>query len=125
MLPLNLEQDSYIRTAEFRPGNRRVVHHGVIYVDESGAARRLAANSPDGSYPCFGGPRVAASGLLAGWAPGTITEPGDPQLSIPVKTRSSKVPTRCMARPYSGHASSHRTLFEYLEGVDTSERASW
>jgi hypothetical protein len=85
VLPLNLEQDSYIRTAEFRPGNRRVVHHGVIYVDESGAARRLAANSPDGSYPCFGGPRVTASGLLDGWAPGTVTQPGDPQLSIPVK----------------------------------------
>ena len=85
VLPLNLEQDSYIRTAEFRPGNRRVVHHGVIYVDESGAARRLAANSPDGSYPCFGGPRVAASGLLDGWAPGTITQPGDPALSIPIK----------------------------------------
>lgn len=85
VLPLNLEQDSYIRTAEFRPGNARVVHHGVIYVDESGAARRLAANSADGSYPCFGGPRVATSGLLSGWAPGTITQPGDPQLSIPVK----------------------------------------
>jgi len=85
VLPLNLEQDSYVRTAEFRPGNRRVVHHGVIYVDETGAARRLAADSPDGSYPCFGGPRVATTGLLAGWAPGAITESGDPQLSIPVK----------------------------------------
>src|SRR5580704_12026144 len=85
VLPLNLEQDSYIRTAEFRPGNRRVVHHGVIYVDDSGAARRLAANSPDGSYPCFGGPRTNSAGLLDGWAPGTITQPGDPALSIPVK----------------------------------------
>jgi len=57
----------------------------VIYVDSTGAARKLAENSPDGSYPCFGGPRVAATGLLAGWAPGTLAEPGDPQLSTPVK----------------------------------------
>jgi hypothetical protein len=85
VLPLNLEQDSYIQTAEFRPGNRSVVHHGVIYVDETGAARRRAANSPDGSYPCFGGPGVAATGLLAGWAPGTIATAGDPQLAVPVK----------------------------------------
>jgi hypothetical protein len=77
--------DSYIKTAEFRPGNRRVVHHGVIYVDETGAARKLAAASGNGSYPCFGGPRVASTGLLSGWAPGTIAEAGDPQLSIPVK----------------------------------------
>ncbi|HLK64618.1 MAG TPA: hypothetical protein VKU19_14335 [Bryobacteraceae bacterium] len=83
VLPLNLEQDSYIRSAEFRPGNRRVVHHGVIYVDETGTARKLADGK--GSYPCFGGPRVAATGLLGGWAPGTIAEPGDPGLSIPVK----------------------------------------
>jgi len=83
VLPLNLEQDSYIRTTEFRPGNRRVVHHGVIYVDESGTARKLAGDK--GSYPCFGGPRVPATGLLGGWAPGTIVEPGDPQLSVPVR----------------------------------------
>jgi hypothetical protein len=85
VLPLNLDQDSYIQSAEFRPGNRRVVHHGVIYVDDTGAARRLAANSADGSYPCFGGPRVASTGLLSGWAPGTIAEAGDAKLSVPVK----------------------------------------
>ncbi len=46
VLPLNLDQDSYIQTAEFRPGNRSVVHHGVIYVDDTGSARRRAASSP-------------------------------------------------------------------------------
>jgi len=91
VLPLNLEQDSYIRTAEFRPGNRRVVHHGVIYIDENGAARRLAANSPDGSYPCFGGPGFATTGILDGWAPGTIIQPGDPHLSVPVKKGANLV----------------------------------
>lgn len=85
VLTLNLEQDSYIQTAEFRPGNRRVVHHGVIYVDDTGSARRRASNSPDGSYPCFGSPGVPATSLLSGWAPGTITTAGDPQLSFPVK----------------------------------------
>ncbi len=85
VLPLNLAQDSYIQTAEFRPGNRRVVHHAGIYVDETGTARRRAERSPDGSYPCFGGPGVASADVLAGWAPGTITTAGDPQLSVPVK----------------------------------------
>jgi mono/diheme cytochrome c family protein len=84
VIPLNNEQESYIQTAEFRPGNPSVVHHGIIYVDESGGGRKLAANSPDGSYSCFGGPRVNAA-LVDGWAPGTLIPPGDPQLSIPVK----------------------------------------
>ncbi len=91
VLPLNLDQDSYIRTLEFRPGNRRVVHHGVIYLDETGASKRLAANSPDGSYSCFGGPGFATTGILDGWAPGAIIQPGDPNLSIPVKKGSSLV----------------------------------
>ena len=33
--------------------------------------RRRVAEDPSGtSYPCFGGPGVATTGLVAGWAPG-------------------------------------------------------
>jgi hypothetical protein len=89
VVPLNLEQDAYLQTSEFRPGNRRVVHHGVIYVDENGAARRLAG--PDGSYPCFGGPKVQSSGIIAGWAPGQVQIAGDPELTLPIKKGSDLV----------------------------------
>ncbi len=89
VVPLNLDHDAYLRTAEFRPGNRRVVHHGVIYVDENGAARRLAG--ADGSYECFGGPRVTSSGIVAGWAPGQVQVPGDPELTLPIKKGSDLV----------------------------------
>jgi mono/diheme cytochrome c family protein len=89
VVQLNLEQDAYLRTAEFRPGNRRVVHHGVIYVDESGAARKLAG--PGGSYRCFGGPRVASTGIIAGWAPGQVQVAGDPDLTLPLKKGSDLV----------------------------------
>ena len=89
VVPLNLDQDAYLRTAEFRPGNRRVVHHGVIYIDENGAARRMA--SADGSYPCFGGPRITSSGIIAGWAPGQVQVPGDPELTLPLKKGSDPV----------------------------------
>lgn len=89
VVPLNLEQDAYLQTAEFRPGNRRVVHHGVIYIDESGAARRLAG--ADGSYPCFGGPRVTSTGIIAGWAPGQMQDAGDPDLTLMLKKGSDLV----------------------------------
>ena len=85
VLNLNLEQDSYIQTLEFRPSNRKVVHHAVIYADDTGAARKLAASSPDGSYTCFGGPRAAATVLLGAWAPGIIPVAGDPTLSAPIR----------------------------------------
>jgi len=78
VVPLNLDRDAYVRSLEFRPDNRRVVHHALVFLDSNGAARQLA--SPDGSYPCFGGPRFQGAGLIGGWAPGSVplanTEPG-------------------------------------------------
>ncbi len=75
VLPLNADQDVYLSGIEFRPGNRRVVHHALVYADITGTARKLAAGSPDGGYPCFGGPKFPPSGLLGGWAPGATPPP--------------------------------------------------
>ena len=60
---------------EFRPGNRRVVHHALVFLDSSGAARKLAADSHDGGYPCFGGVGFPPSGMIGGWAPGATPPP--------------------------------------------------
>jgi len=42
---------------------------------------KLAADSPDGSYTCFGGPKFPPSGLLGGWAPGATPPSDSPALS--------------------------------------------
>ncbi len=75
VVPLHLEYDHYVRTMEFHPGNRRVVHHALVFVDISGEARQLDAETPEPGYPCFGGPRVLLSGGLGGWAPGATPQP--------------------------------------------------
>jgi mono/diheme cytochrome c family protein len=71
VIPLNLEQSMYLHGMEFRADNRRTVHHALVFLDNSGAARKMAAGSADGGYTCFGGPGVPA-GLIGGWAPGII-----------------------------------------------------
>jgi mono/diheme cytochrome c family protein len=81
VLPLDTAEDVYMSSMEFRPANRRVVHHALVYTDTSGTARKLAADSPDGSYTCFGGPRFPPAGLLGGWAPGASPPPDSPALS--------------------------------------------
>ncbi|MGC4050943.1 MAG: hypothetical protein QM757_16380 [Paludibaculum sp.] len=70
LLPRGAAAGLFVRGIEFRPGNRRVVHHALVFLDTSGAARKLAGNASDGGFPCFGGPGFAPAGLLAGWAPG-------------------------------------------------------
>ena len=81
VLPLDSTDDVYMSGMEFRPGNRRVVHHALVYADASGTARKLAADSPDGSYTCFGGPKFRPDGLLGGWAPGATPPPASAEYS--------------------------------------------
>ncbi len=73
-IPLDLKEEMAIAAVEVRPGNRRVLHHTVIFLDPMHQARALAAADPTNSYSCYGGPGVATTGLMAGWAPGNETK---------------------------------------------------
>jgi hypothetical protein len=72
VVPTHLEKDQYVSAVEYRPGNRRVVHHVLAYVDTSGKARERDASEPGPGYTCFGGPGEPIHGGLGGWAPGNL-----------------------------------------------------
>jgi len=70
VIPTRLPADTYINAIEYRPGNRRVVHHMLGYVDVSGEGRKKDAADAEQGYSCFSGPEVDVHGDLGGWAPG-------------------------------------------------------
>lgn len=70
VIPTTFTDDRYLSAVEVHPGNRKVVHHVIAYLDTSGRARQLAAGDPADSYVSFGGPGFTPSGALGGWAPG-------------------------------------------------------
>jgi peroxiredoxin len=70
VIPTNLPRDTYIAAIEYRPGNRRVVHHILSYVDTSGEGRKRDEADKGPGYSCFAGPGVEVHGDLGGWAPG-------------------------------------------------------
>jgi hypothetical protein len=70
VIPTRLEKDVYVTAIEYRPGNRRVVHHVLSYVDVSGKARERDQADPGPGYSCFSGPGEPIHGDLGGWAPG-------------------------------------------------------
>ncbi|WP_422930285.1 redoxin domain-containing protein [Singulisphaera sp. PoT] len=72
VLPTNLPEDVYISAVEYRPGNARVVHHILGFVDNHGAARKKDEAEPGQGYTCFSGPGIEFHGDLDGWAPGKI-----------------------------------------------------
>lgn len=73
---VHLPANRYLRAVEFRPGNRRVVHHGILLYDNSGTARRLEAQQggPGAGYVSFGGPGFVPVGALPGYTPGMAPE---------------------------------------------------
>jgi hypothetical protein len=81
VLPAPFDRDVYVGGAEFRPGNARVVHHALVMLDDSGRARARAQVNGGSSYPCFGGGGIAVSGMLFGWAPGSMPMPAEPGIS--------------------------------------------
>ncbi|MEO7319916.1 MAG: ascorbate-dependent monooxygenase [Chthoniobacteraceae bacterium] len=73
VLPMNLDKDKYVKAVQILPSNRRIAHHGVIMLDGSGTARKLAAKHEGDHYPNFGGPGFIPRGFLPGYAPGMTT----------------------------------------------------
>ncbi|MFI4876969.1 MAG: alkyl hydroperoxide reductase [Blastopirellula sp. JB062] len=70
VIPLDIPEDKYVATIEFKPGAKSVVHHSLLYLDKNGAARKLDAKTPEPGYGTFGGPGFLPTGSIGGWSPG-------------------------------------------------------
>ncbi len=70
VIPLELTEDRMVAAVEFHPGNRRVVHHAVLFLDDKQQARALDAKTAEPGYANFGGPGFLPSGALGGWSVG-------------------------------------------------------
>ncbi len=72
VIPLPLDEDRMVSAVEFRPGNRRVVHHAVMFLDSNHAARKIDGGDGQPGYVSFSGPGVVPTGGLGVWVPGTM-----------------------------------------------------
>lgn len=81
VLPTGLTEDKIVKAVEFRPGNRKIVHHALIFEDNKGIARQQDALTPEYGYQGFGsfaGDESSNLELLTakqfqGYAPGSIS----------------------------------------------------
>ena len=73
VLPTGIADDRFISAVEFRPGDPKVVHHMIAYLDNRHTASLLLDKSdPGAGFRGFGGPGFLPSGVLGGWAPGAF-----------------------------------------------------
>jgi mono/diheme cytochrome c family protein len=73
VLPVPLTGMKWVKGFEFRPGNRKVLHHANVLLDSGGTLRRRADTEDGPGFRTVAGneARQAASGALGGWRPGT------------------------------------------------------
>ena len=73
VIKTDLKEPKWIRAIDVEPGNRRIVHHVIAFLDEGERAKRLeeAANDGQPGYETSGGGvGFMPNGALGGWAPG-------------------------------------------------------
>ena len=70
VIPTSLPGDAYVSAVEYRPGNARVVHHLMAFVETRGAGRRRDEAEAGLGYESYSGAGVEIAGDLGGWAPG-------------------------------------------------------
>ncbi|MEO1267883.1 MAG: hypothetical protein AAFX99_07275, partial [Myxococcota bacterium] len=75
LLDHTFSEDTFITATDIVPGDRRVVHHVLIYRVNAGDVADLEAREaaePGAGYACFGGTGASGGGPVAGWVPGSV-----------------------------------------------------
>jgi hypothetical protein len=72
IIKTDYKETRWVAGMDVRPGNPKVVHHVIAYLDETGTSEKLEAKTSDGQpgFSTFDSTRFAPSGSLGGWAPG-------------------------------------------------------
>lgn len=73
VIPIDVPESKMVKAIEFRPGNRKVVHHALCFLDATGTARKWdEADDGPGYGSEKGGVGILPTGSLGGWAPGVV-----------------------------------------------------
>ncbi len=77
VLPTDFSEQQYVSAVQVLPGNRKIVHHVLLYLDMTGKAEEMDGKDGTQGYDCFGGPGIplGINSMLGGWVPGTQTQP--------------------------------------------------
>ncbi len=88
VIPTSQGVDKFITGFEVLPGNRSIVHHVLVFQDESSTPASMDANDPGPGYTSFGGIGSNSAKLIGGWVPGqgVFETPAGMGVKLPANT---------------------------------------
>jgi mono/diheme cytochrome c family protein len=90
----DFKETRWVRAIDVKPGNTKVVHHVIAFLDENGRAVELQEKNKDGQpgYGSWGGGvGFMPNGSLGGWAPGVTAKATDDDAAFELKPGTSIV----------------------------------
>jgi hypothetical protein len=81
VLDPGITEPSWITGVQVTPGNKKVAHHALVFLDNNAESVALAT---DGHFPCFSNPDINVS-LIAAWAPGSVPMTLPAKAGMPIK----------------------------------------
>jgi hypothetical protein len=94
VLKNTFDKPIWVKAIDVKPGNKKIVHHEITFIDGYGAAKRLEDANHDGQEgytTSGGGVGFMPSGTLGGWAPGITAKEMPPGIAYIVKPGSTLV----------------------------------
>lgn len=70
VLPTDVPDDRWVSAVAVRPGNPKMVHHALVWIEDGSSSEKLIGQDASASYPCFGSPVVPIRESIGEWAPG-------------------------------------------------------
>jgi hypothetical protein len=83
-----LDESELLIGVDVLPGEKRVVHHALLYLVDGDEADALDAADPEQGYSCFGGPAATSARVIAGWVPGMPANSYPESTGIPLAAGS-------------------------------------
>ncbi len=92
VLKTNFKETRYVKAMAVKPGNPKVVHHVIAFLDDTGKSH---AKDGEGGQPGYdtngGGPGFLPDGSYGGWAPGLRAQKTPPGVAFELKPGATVV----------------------------------
>jgi hypothetical protein len=129
VIPMGVNETKFLSAVDVLPGARSVVHHVLLFQDNTGAVDKLDYADGQPGYTCFGGPGLDFGGnslallnaMVGAWAPGQRPQALPAGIGIPIQ-KNAKLIMQVHYHPRDGGDTDQTRVGLYFSKVPVTQR---